>query len=87
MNSKIIEVTSRRQIAIEKNLEEFINQAKTSGVFGKEFNFELNVWDVTNFLNQKSKRTGTTLVFSAWGQPRPSAKIQPRWLQEPFLSF
>jgi hypothetical protein len=87
MNSKIIEVTSRRQIAIERNLEEFINQAKTSGVFGKEFNFELNVWDVTDFLNQKSKRTGTTLVFSAWGQPRPSAKIQPRWLQEPFLSF
>jgi hypothetical protein len=87
MNSKISKLLSRRQSALEKNLEEFIRQAKTSKVFGEEFNFELNVWDVTHVLSQKAKRTGTTIVFSAWEQPRPSANIQPKWLLEPFLSF
>ena len=56
-------------------------------MFGSNFNFDSNVWDVTGHVAQKSKRSRTTIVFGAWGQPRPSKNVQPAWMSEPFLDF
>ncbi len=87
MSNTVVKFASKRLIASERNLANFISQARSSSIFGSDFNFDLNIWDVTAQLAQKSKRGRTTLVFGAWRQPRPSKNVRSAWISEPFLQF
>lgn len=87
MSGNVVELPSKRNIAAERNFSQFVAQAKISTVFGSDFNFDSNIWDVTAQVAQKSKRSRTTIVFGAWGQPRPSKNVQTEWISQPFLEF
>ncbi|MDN4035880.1 hypothetical protein [Massilia sp. YIM B02443] len=87
MSNSVVQFSSKRVIASELNLANFVAQARSSAAFGSNFNFNSNIWDVTAQVAQKSKRSQTTIVFGAWGQPRPSKNVQIAWISGPFLQF
>jgi len=87
MSKTVTRLISKRDTAAETNLTEFVTQARRTTAFGQEFDFDSNIWDVTRLMPQKSKRGRTTLVFGAWGQPRPSKNVQVSWISDSFLNF
>lgn len=87
MSYSVSKLISKQNARVEKNLAKFVGEAKRYCPFGDNFDFDSNEWDVTSHLDQKSKRSRTTIVFGAWGAPRPSKNVKTTWMPEPFLSF
>lgn len=71
----------RREVAAQANLEAFIDLCrKKLTVFGAGLPFEHHIWDVTDFIPLKGKKSALRAVFSSWhtvNEPVPSPMPEP----------
>ncbi|RZL04145.1 MAG: integrase [Rubrivivax sp.] len=71
--SMIVAFIPRSDLAAWENLAAFINSCRSQlTVFGVDFDFEGNVWDLTAYLSPRSRRTTMRLYFSRFGSARGS---------------
>ncbi|MDN4053127.1 hypothetical protein QPK32_08555 [Massilia sp. YIM B02763] len=85
--SDIVDLVPKRFLIADQKLATFIQESKELVVFDDNFDFDKNIWNATNLVGQKGKRGVTTIPFTAWGKPRPSANVTSEFMLEPFLTF
>lgn len=69
----------------QENLDAFIDLCNRKlSVFGKDLPFDNHVWDVTDSINIRGKRSRWRIIFSTWDTINDTI---PKPMPEPFLSF
>lgn len=75
----------RRELGAQANLQAFIEFCRNRlTVFGEVLQFDLDMWDVTDFIPLKGKNGALRAVFSSWATANEPA---PTSMPEPFLGF
>lgn len=83
--AEVVLFTPLAEKTAQENLDSFIDLCKNKlTVFGKDLPFDGVVWDITDFVQDRGKRTCKRIYFSSWDAANGS---DPKAMPEPFLSF
>ena len=85
---KVLRFIPKRRSKAKRNCEAFVRFARTQlATFGKDFDYESDLWDISETVERRGHRTGTRIVFSRWGsnESRGLQALERRTLfPEPF---
>ena len=83
--AEIVLFRPRRELGAQANLQAFIEFCRNRlTVFGERLQYDLDTWDVTDFIPLKGKNGALRAVFSSWATANEPA---PTSMPEPFLGF
>ena len=83
--SDVVLFTPLAEKAAQENLDTFIRLCKSKlAVFGKDLPFDDVVWDITDTVQDRGKRSRKRIYFSSWDTVND---LDPKSMPEPFVSF
>lgn len=83
--AELVHFRPRREIGAQANLEAFIDLCRNKlTIFGHELEFDMDKWDVTDFIHLKGRNGALRVVFSSWARANDTA---PTPMPEPFGAF
>lgn len=83
--SDVVLFTPLVEKTAQENLDAFVDLCKNKlAVFGADLPFDYFVWDVTDTVQDRGKRSRKRIYFSSWDTVNDS---EPKSMPEPFVSF
>ncbi|WP_211474618.1 integrase [Collimonas humicola] len=83
--SDVVLFTPLAEKTAQENLDAFIGLCKSKlAVFGKDLPFDDVVWDITDTVQDRGKRSRKRIYFSSWDTVND---LDPKSMPEPFVSF